>query len=161
MTRVSPLLAEYRLTATLYLLVAAAGLVADLTLRDHSAGPSLAAFAVMAVVTGGVLAATALRWLRGAMDGADRLGARGVAGSADVLRRALVEVLLVAILMVGGMAGESRIGVVIAGVAAGAGLVNVVGALLVRRREAAAGVTLYRELPQRLIANGRRPLFVR
>lgn len=161
MDRVSPLLAEYRLSAGLYLLVAAAGLVADLTLRDHAAGPSLAAFAIMAAVTGAVLAVTALRWLNGAMGAAERIGRRPVEGGAQVIRRSVVEVLLVAILMVGGMAGQSRIGVVIAGVAAGVGLANAVGSLMVRRRQRDRGVTLYRQAPVRLIANGRRPLFVR
>lgn len=162
MRPVAPLAAEYRASASLYLLVGVAGLIGDMVTRDVSAGRSVAAFAIMTAVTTVVLVFTGLGWLRGALPAAAPLpAAAAVDPPVAVWRRAGIEVSLVALLMVAGLAGGRGIGVVIAGIAFGVGLVSAAGLNVVGRHEAARGARVFRETPRRFVASGRRPLFER
>jgi|GEM_PF-6702543 len=162
MRPVAPLATEYRASATLYVLTAAAGLVAELATRDVAAVRVVVPFLLMAAVTAGVLLATGARWLRTAAADAPRLP-RGTdeEGGAGPWRRAGIEVGLVAVLMLAGISAGRGIGAVIAGIAAGVGLANALSLLWIRRREREGRVRLLRETPARLVASGRRPLFTR
>lgn len=163
MRPVAPLLAEYRASALLYLVLGAAGLAGDLATRDDSSAVrSVVPFAILAAVTLALLAMTGVRWLTRAAPEAPRLPRDAAVDAAGpVWRRAAIEVLMVAILVVAGLTSRSGIGAVIAGLAFGAGLASLVGAVWISRAESARRIRLFRETPTRLITNGRRPLYSR
>lgn len=161
MKPVAAVSAEYRASAALYLIVGVFGLVGDIASRDTDAARSLVPFAVLAVVTLGVLSVTGVRWLTRTAPGAPPLPAgAAVQAPAEVWRRAAIEVVLVAILMVAGIAAGSGIGAVIAGLAFGSGAAGIL-ALVWLGRFQSGGRRVFRETPERIISNGRRPLYLR
>jgi hypothetical protein len=154
----APLTLEYLVTAAGYLLV---GVVGALVCQLLDAGTVVTAL-LMGTVTFAVLAATGLRWLFGTAAAAGPPDGRVTLEPRDrTLRRMAVEPLVLAVGLVILLLSGTPIAAVIAGIALGAGVQNLVAVRWLRRQEATRRVELLRETPPKLLSSGRRPVVAR
>jgi hypothetical protein len=154
----APLALEYTVTAAGYLLV---GVVGAVVCQAVGAGTVVTAL-LMGAVTFAVLAATGLRWLFGAASAAEAPeGAVQLEDRRRTVRRMAVEPLVVGAGLLILLLSATPIAAVIAGIALGSGVQNLIAVRWLRGQEARRGVDLLRETPPRLLSSGRRPVVAR
>ncbi len=158
-TPVARLVTELGITGVVQLAIGLAVLTAGLTALDVEAVRIVVPFAVVFVVMCG-LSIFQSRWLREAPTPPVDPAAR-VEEPSDTTRRSLVHVLPAVLAVVVCTIISPGLGVIVGGVVAAVGLIDLRNRVWAQEREREADAQLMRELGRSPFATGRRPLYTR